>query len=141
MDDMMDRSMARVSFTLLLLGVAAKVALLLAAVGVYGLISYVVGHETKEIGIRLAVGAEPADVVRLFLRRGLMLAAVGVVIGFAAAFALTRAMAGLLFGVKPHDPLTFSAVGLCLTAITLFASYVPARKAACADPVEALRSE
>ena len=135
------RAMARTSFTLVMLGAAAAVALLLAAVGVYGMISYMVSQQTREIGIRVALGAGRSGVIGLILRRGLILAVVGMVLGFATAYGLTRVMAGLLFGVSPLDPTTYAMVALCITGTALLASYLPARRAASIDPVEALRVE
>ncbi len=131
-------SMARTSFTLVMLAIAAAVALFLGSVGIYGVISYVVAQRTREIGVRMALGAEQADVSRMVLRQALVLAGAGVALGLAAAAALTRLMASLLYGVSPLDPLTFALVALALTAVALLASWVPARRAARVDPVEAL---
>ena len=141
LDDILRGSMARTSFTLVMLGVAAAVALLLATVGVYGVISYVVSQRTPEIGVRIALGAESARVARMVLKQGLFLAVVGVILGLAAAYGLTRLMAGLLFGVNAVDPLTYAVVAVCLSGVALLASYVPARRAARVDPMEALRIE
>ena len=141
LDEYVDRSMARTSFTLIMLGIAAAVALFLGSVGMYGVISYVVSQRTREIGVRMAMGAEQADVSRMVLKQALMLASAGVVIGLAAAMGLTRLMSSLLFGVSPMDPVTFASVAVGLSAVALVASYVPARRAAKVDPVVALRFE
>jgi putative ABC transport system permease protein len=136
-----DRSMARTSFTLVMLGLAGAMALLLGVAGVYGVISYSVSQRTREIGIRIALGARRSAVTRLFVLHGLRLAAVGVGCGLAAAFALTRLMSSLLFDVRATDPLTYAAVSIGLACAALLASYVPAVQAATVDPVDALRAE
>ncbi|NNM07021.1 MAG: ABC transporter permease [Gemmatimonadetes bacterium] len=137
--EFMDRSMSRTSFTLLMLVIAATVALLLGAIGIYGVISYVVNQRTRELGVRMALGAEGSDVRGMVLRKGLALALIGVVVGLGAALGLTRLMEALLYGVSPLDPLTFVSVALALTAVALAASYFPARKASKVDPVVAIR--
>lgn len=134
-------SMARTSFTMVLLGIAALVALVLGTVGIYGVISYVVTQQTREMGIRLALGAEESRVSAMVLRQGGILAAMGIGIGLLGAFGLTRLMETLLFGVSTTDPLTFGAVPLLLAAVALLASWLPARRAARTDPVNALRAE
>jgi predicted permease len=136
-----DRSMARTSFALVLLAVAAGVAVLLSVVGIYGVIAYVASQRTREIGIRMALGAQPGDVSRLFLRHGLALTALGVALGLVAAVVLTRLMSAMLFGVTASDPTTYviAAVSLGLTA--LLATYIPARRAARVDPAVTLRSD
>ena len=139
--EILARSMARTSFTLVMLAIAAAVALLLGAVGIYGVISYIVGQRTREIGVRMALGARREDVSRLVLRRGGLVAAVGIAIGLAAAVGLTRLMSAMLFGVSPLDPVTYAAVSVVLAGIALLATYIPARRAASVDPVEALRWE
>ena len=124
-----------------LFGIAAGVALLLGMVGVYGVISYVVSQRTREIGVRIALGAGQRDVRRLVVQRGAVMTGLGVTIGLLAAIGLTRLMSSLLFGVEPGDPVTFAASAVVITTISLLASYVPARRAAKVDPVHALRSE
>jgi predicted permease len=141
MREMVARSMARTSFTMLLLVIAALVALLLGAVGIYGVISYVVGQRKREIGVRMALGAQKRDISRMVLREGLAVTLTGVVIGLAFALAVTRLMIALLYGVTPTDPATFVAVPLLLAAVSLFASWMPARRAAAVDPQEAIRYE
>jgi predicted permease len=141
LDEILRVHMARTSFTLVMLGIAAAVALLLATVGVYGVISYVVSQRTREIGVRIALGAASSTVTGMVLRQGLVLAAVGVALGLAAAYGLTRLMENLLFGVSALDPLTYVLVAVGLTAVALLASYLPARRAAAVDPMEALRAE
>jgi predicted permease len=141
MQEILENSMARTSFTLTMLGIAAAVALVLGAVGIYGVISYSVAQRTREIGVRMALGAARRDVNRLVLQEGVPLIAAGVAVGLLAAFGLTRLMSALLFGVSPVDPVTFVAVSLALGAVALVASYIPARRASSLDPTEALRWE
>lgn len=127
--------------TLALSGLFAALAVTLAAVGLYGVISYTVSQRTHELGVRMALGARPRDVLRLVIGQGAKLALAGVATGVAGALAVTRLMKGLLFGVTPTDPLTFLSVALGLTAVALAASWIPARRAARTDPVIALRYE
>jgi predicted permease len=135
------RSVARVSFTLIMLGTAGAVALLLGAVGLYGVIAYSVAQRTREIGVRIALGAQRGDVVRLFLREGMSFIIVGLPIGLAGAFALTRLLSSLLFGVKATDPLTFACAAVLLALVALAACQIPARRALRVDPMTALRTE
>jgi predicted permease len=135
------RSMARTSFTLIVLGVAGSMALLLGVVGIYGVIAYSVSQRTREIGIRMALGAQQPTVTGMFVRHGLLLTGVGVACGLVAAVLLMRLMSTLLFNVNPVDPVTYSMVSLGLVATAWLASYLPSRRAATVDPVEALRAE
>jgi predicted permease len=141
MAEIYTRSLARTSFTLVMLAIAGAMALLLGVAGVYGVISYSVSQRTREIGIRIALGAQRGEVTRLFVRHGVQLAAIGVACGLAGAFALTRFISTLLFDVKASDPLTYVAVSLGLVAAATLASYVPALHAASVDPVHALKAE
>jgi predicted permease len=141
MQEIYDRSMARTSFTLVMLAIAGAMALVLGVVGIYGVISYAVSQRTREIGIRLALGVQPGQLKRMFVRDGLTLAGIGTAIGLAAATGLTRVMSSLLFGISALDPVTYAAVPVVLVIATLAASYLPARRAAAVDPVEALRAE
>jgi predicted permease len=135
------RSMAQTSFALAMLGIAAAVALLLGVVGIYGVIACISAQRTREIGIRVALGAEPRLVSGLFVRQGVKLTAIGLVVGVAGAAALSRVMRALLFEVSPLDPATFAAVAAGLGGISVLAAYLPARRAARLDPVRALRSD
>jgi predicted permease len=134
-------SLAARRFSMILLGVFAALALLLSSIGIYGVISYVVGQRTHEIGIRMALGAQPSHVLRLMLGEGMKMALVGVAIGIAAALGLTQLMASMLFGVSATDPITFCGVALVLTSVALAACYIPARRAMRVDPMVALRYE
>jgi predicted permease len=135
------RSMARTSFTLVMLAIAGAMALALGIIGIYGVISYAVSQRTREIGVRLALGAQHAALRRMFVRYGLTLAGVGVIVGVAAAFALTRLMRSLLFNVSPVDPWTYAAVPVVLVVAAVLASYLPARRASAVDPMRALKAE
>jgi predicted permease len=137
----LDRALAGRRFSLTLIGLFSTLALVLATLGVYGLISYLVAERTREIGIRLALGADPGDVLRLVLGRAALLAGVGVAAGIAGAAGLTRLIAGMLFGVTPTDPIAFMAVPLVTLAAVLLASYVPARRAMRVSPVTAMTAE
>ena len=139
--DVYDRSMARTTFALVMLAIAGGMALLLGLIGIYGVISYAVSQRTREIGIRMALGVDHKEVKRMFVRHGLVLAGIGIAIGVGVAAGVTRLMASLLFHVSPLDGLTYLAVSLVLATAAVLASYLPARRAAGLDPVEALRAE
>jgi putative ABC transport system permease protein len=141
MEEVVSESVARQRFSMLLLGVFAGLALLLAVVGIYGVMSYSVAQRTREIGIRMALGAQRSDVLKMTVVQGLPFVCAGVVIGLAAAFVLTRVMSSLLFGVSPTDPLTFIAISLMLMLVAVLASYIPAFRATKIDPMFALRCE
>jgi predicted permease len=141
MQEVYDKSVARTSFTLVMLGIAGAMAMALGMIGIYGVISYTVSQRRREVGIRLALGAQRGDVMQMLLRQGAKTALVGVAIGIAAALGLTELMRGLLFGVSAQDPLTFVAVAALLMSVALLASYIPARRAMLVDPVVALRYE
>jgi hypothetical protein len=136
-----DRSLARTSFTLVMLAIAGAMALLLGVIGIYGVISYSVSQRTREIGIRLALGAPLKEVTSMFVRHGLILSGIGAACGLTAAFALSRLMRSLLFEVSPADPVTYLSVSAGLILAAVLASYLPARRATKVDPVEALRAE
>jgi putative ABC transport system permease protein len=140
-NDVYRHSMARTSFMLILLGIAGLMALLLAIIGVYGVLAYAVGKRRREVSIRVALGAQPNQVKNLFVRRGILLACAGSVVGLAAAMGLSRWVSSLLFGVTTLDPATYIASGLIVSAAALIASYVPARRASLVDPMESLRAD
>jgi putative ABC transport system permease protein len=141
MDEVMQRSTAHESFNMLLLSIFGSAALLLAAIGIYGLMAYSVQQRTQEVGIRMALGADRSAIRRLVVWQGMRLALIGAAVGIAAALGLTRLIASFLFGVKPWDPMTFVAVPLLLTAVALLAVWVPAFRASKVDPIQALRAE
>jgi predicted permease len=141
MEGLAANTMANLSFTMLMLGIAAALAVILGAVGIYGVLSYSVTRRTQEIGVRMAVGAEAKTVRRMVVAQGGLVALIGVGVGVLASVALTRFLAGLLFGVQPIDALTFVGMSSVMLAVALLASYVPARRASAVDPVEALRTE
>jgi cell division protein FtsX len=141
LNDVYRRSMARTSFTLILLGIAGTMALALAIIGVYGVLAYAVGNRRREVSIRIALGAQPNQVKVLFVKRGILLACVGSVIGVAAAVALSRWVTSLLFGVTALDPVTYLASALIVSTAALVASYIPARRASSVDPMESLRAD
>jgi predicted permease len=141
MSEVISDSTATRRFSAILLGSFALVALLLSGVGIYGVISYLIGQRTHEIGVRMALGAQQSKVLFQVLGAGLKLAITGAAIGLAAAFGLTRLMTSLLYGVSPTDPLTFAAVAVLLIVVALAACYIPARRAAAVDPMIALRHE
>jgi putative ABC transport system permease protein len=141
MNQFLKEASFRRSFNALLLGVFAGVALVLASIGIYGVMRYAVTQRTREVGIRIALGAQPRDVLRVIMGRGLTLTLVGVCMGAAGAFALTRLMANLLFGVSASDPLTFVTISIILAGVALGACFIPARRALKVDPMIALRHE
>ncbi len=141
MDEIHGEAVAPQRLNLMLLSIFAGIAFVLAMVGIYGVMSYAVTQRTHEIGIRMAIGAQPRDVFRMILGQGMMLTIIGMVAGLLGAFGLTRLMATMLFGVKPTDPATFAGVALLLTAVALVACYIPGRRATKVDPVDSLRYE
>jgi ABC-type antimicrobial peptide transport system permease subunit len=141
MDERLYDSLARRRFAMLLLGAFAVIALVLAAIGIYGVMVYSVNQRTHEIGIRMALGAQRRNILALVIRQALILASIGTAVGLTGAFALTRIMSSLLYGVSATDPLTFVMTPLVLGGTALLAAYVPARRAAKVDPMAALRCE
>jgi ABC-type antimicrobial peptide transport system permease subunit len=141
MDQLLSESVARPRFRTFVFLVLGSLALILAMTGIYGVMSYLVTQRTREIGIRVALGAQRGNVLRLVIRQGMSLAVIGVVIGLAAALALARLMTSLLYDIRPTDPVTFVAITLLLLAVALAACWLPARRATKVDPLVALRSE
>jgi len=141
MTQLVGSSVAQRRLSVQLLGGFAGVAMLLAAIGLYGVLAYSVTQRTQEIGIRMALGAQHVDVLKLVLGQGMTLTAIGILAGLAGALAVTRLMSSLLYDVKPFDPATFTGVSLLLTVVAFFACWLPARRATCVDPMEALRYE
>jgi len=139
MEHVVAGAVARQRFSMLLLAIFAAVALVLAAVGIYGVMSYSVAQQTREIGIRMALGAQRSDVLKMTIKQGLKLVGLGLVIGLAAAFVLTRVMATLLFGISATDPLTFITISFVLLVVAMLASYIPSVRAMRVDPMVALR--
>jgi putative ABC transport system permease protein len=136
-----DKAMAPIRFTATLIGIFAAVAVILAAVGLYGVLSTIVRQRTAEIGMRMVFGAPRASIVNLVVGEGLRLSAAGIVIGLAGAFAITRVMASMLVGVNPTDPITFAAIVALFAIVAVTASYLPARRASRLDPMNAIREE
>ncbi len=141
MDQIVSNSLAARRFSMVLLGLFAAVALVLSSIGIYGVISYLVGQRIQEIGIRMALGAQRVDVLRLVVGHGVRMALIGVGVGVIAALGLTRLMNKMLFGVSSYDPLTFVGVALLLTLVAVLACYIPAIRAMRVNPVVALRYE
>jgi putative ABC transport system permease protein len=141
MDAVVSSALAQRRFTMLLLAMFATTALALSAIGIYGVMAYFVTQRTREIGIRLALGASRRDVLGLVLGQGIRLAAAGVVLGLIGALLITRGISTLLFDVSPRDPVTLAALSIVLTAVALLACYIPARRATRVDPIRALRYE
>jgi predicted permease len=141
MDQVISESTARQNFNMLLLTIFGGLALLLAAIGIYGLMSYTVEQRTQELGIRMALGASRGQMLKLVVLQGMLLAGIGIVIGLAASFGLNQLLAKLLFGVKATDPITYASVAVILISVALLATYIPARRAAQIDPMIALRYE
>ena len=137
---MVDRASAQMTFTMVLLAIAAIVSLILGVIGIYGVTSYIVSQRTSEIGVRLALGAEPRGITRQIVRQGGMVAFVGIVIGLAAALAGSRLIASVLYGVSPRDPVVFTSMAIALQLVALIACWLPARRAAALSPTIALRA-
>jgi len=139
MNDVLDRSLASRRFSAGLVGGFAGVALVLASIGIYGLLAFMVGQRSREIGLRIALGARPADILKLIVTKGVILAGVGIIAGVILSASTASMMASLLYGVRPHDPAVFMAVPLLLFAVAVLASYVPAWRATKVDSMTALR--
>ena len=140
-EQFISESSFRRRFDTVLLGIFAALALLMSGVGIFGVISYSISQRKHEIGVRMALGAKPRDVLRLVVRQGMILTLIGVLAGLATAVAVTRVLSSLLYGVRPTDPLTYAGVSLLLASVAFLASYVPARRATKVDPFVALRCE
>jgi putative ABC transport system permease protein len=141
LDDILDRAAAQMAFTMTLITIAASVALLLGLIGIYGVMSYIVSQRTGEIGVRLALGADPNQVAGMIVRQGGLVAIAGVIVGLGLAYAGTRFIASLLFGVSARDPAVFAATTVLLLTVALMACWFPARRGARLSPLEALRTE
>jgi ABC-type antimicrobial peptide transport system permease subunit len=141
LEDLYNKSLSRTSLALVMLGIAGAMAFALGVAGLYGVISYSVAQRTREIGIRVAMGAQHSTVRRMFIAEGARLTVIGIAVGSVAALGLMRLMTSLLFGVKPFDPLTYAGVAAALAAAAAMASYIPARRAMRVDPIVALRYE
>jgi predicted permease len=141
MDDIVQQSVVELSFTMFTLGAAALLAMLLGAVGLYGVLSYSVAQRTQEIGVRMALGARTNEVLTMVVRDGARTQAIGLLVGLVGAAALTRLLQGMLYGVQALDPLTFATTSLLLLAVGILAAYIPARRAASVDPTESMRAE
>jgi ABC-type antimicrobial peptide transport system permease subunit len=141
MEEIVARSISTQRLTLFLLSIFSVLALTLSAVGIYGVISYLTGQRTHEIGVRVALGASSRDVLRMVLGQGLRITLIGVTIGLAAAFGFTRLITAMIYGVGTTDPITFASVAILLSGVALFACYIPARRAMRVDPIVALRYE
>ena len=141
MDDLITSSLKRPRFNLLLVGIFATTALLLAAIGIYGVMSYLVEQQTREIGIRSALGAKRSHILKLVIGHGVGMAFVGILLGVIASFGLTRFLAGLLYGITAVDPITFISISILLLIVSVLACYIPARRATKVDPLVALRYE
>jgi putative ABC transport system permease protein len=139
MNDVLDRSLASRRFSALLVGGFAAVALVLASIGIYGLLAFMVGQRSREIGLRMALGARPADILKLIVTRAIVLAGVGIIAGVILSASTASMMASLLYGVRPHDPAVFVVVPLLLFGVAVLASYVPAWRATKVDSMTALR--
>ncbi len=137
----LDRASEQMAFTMVLIVIAASVALVLGVIGIYGVMSYIVSQRTGEIGVRLALGARPGSVAAMIVRQGGIVALVGIVTGLAAAFAGSRLIESLLYGISPRDPGIFAATTLTLLAVALLACWLPARRAAMLNPLDALRTD
>ena len=140
-DDFVSRSMARTTLTLLALALSGGMALLLGTLGLYGVVAYSVSQRTREIGIRLALGAQHRQVTGLFLRHAVALVSIGIAVGFVASLSVGRVLSSLLFEVSPTDPLTYAAIAAVLFATSLLASYVPSRRAVLVSPIDVLKGE